>query len=96
MTYVNINYRYYESTLIDSLPQPLSPSSLPSLFCYHRAIATDTAVERACTVACDVATAGCGGGQRRRQRRATKAAAACSSSVWLLSPQLPGGAYDES
>ena len=29
------------------------------------------------------------------QRRATKAAAACGSGVWLLSPQLPGGAYDE-
>ena len=37
----------------------------------------------------------CGGGGVRR--RATKAAAAaCGGSVWLLSPQLPGGAYDES
>ncbi len=35
-----------------------------------------------------------GGGDRRR---ATKvAAAACGGGVWLLSPQLPGGAYDES
>ncbi len=40
------------------------------------------------------AAAGCGGKVRRRAMKAE--AAACGGSKWLLSPQLPGGAYDES
>ena len=39
-------------------------------------------------VACDVAVTGGGGGRRR--------ATAGDGGVWLLSPQLPGGANDES
>ena len=35
-----------------------------------------------------------GGGVRWRATKA--AAAACGGSVWLLSPQLSGGAFDES
>ena len=41
-------------------------------------------------VACDVVVTGGGGGLR------AAAAAACGGGVWLLSPQLPGGANDES
>jgi len=44
-------------------------------------------------VACDVAVTGGGGGQRRWRRRRV---AACGGGMWLLSPQLPGGANDES
>ena len=47
---------------------------------------------RRATVACDVAVTGGGGGRRAT----TEAAAACGGGVWLLSPQLPGGANDES
>ena len=43
-------------------------------------------------VACDMAETG--GSSGRRQRRA--AAAGNGGGVWLLSPQLPGGANDES
>jgi hypothetical protein len=41
-------------------------------------------------VACDVVVTGGGGGLR------AAAAAACGGGVWLLSPQLPGGANNES
>ena len=45
-------------------------------------------------VACDVVVTGGGGGLRAAA--AAAAAAACGGGVWLLSPQLPGGANDES
>ena len=47
---------------------------------------------RRAAVACNVAVTRGGGGRRR----ATAAAAAACGGVWLLSPQLPGGANDES